>query len=436
MDQAKQERTRAKGQFTRSKKSLSEAVNHPDPSLATIERRFDDLKKRWNHVQDTHDAYAEYISDMQPEEADKLDEWIDAITNEFNDLEMVSDKKSDLLKGSHTAPTHKIVNSSTSNPTSNVGAVKVERMKFAQFDGDIRRYPQFKQEFRKHVATLYREDQRAFVLKGYLTMPVLEEVESCGEDYTAMWERLDQRFGDTGKLINAIMDEVTSLPRGRDDDVYTLQMIRTVEKAYRDLTRLETEGEMYNATTIVAIEKRMPEAMRQEWAKEVAGKVLGSKKKFLMLIECLQLWRNRLEYLSDGVRAIPRAGGTTSHVQIRDAAASPSFKRESCWIHGTGMEEEEMHPIWRCKEFIGQPLEEKIRLVEHYKACKVCLLISCPGQASPEECRRNFRCRIQGCGGIHNRLLHSFEKSVTGSSAHADTETAAQGSTLLQIQQL
>ena len=140
MEKAKQERSRAKGQFTRSKKSLSDAVNHPDPSVATIERRFDDLKKRWDHVQETHDEYAEHASDMQPEEADKLDEWIDAIAKEFEDLEMVSDKKADSikLKSSQSAPTFNKGNP-TSNATSNVGAVKVERMKFAQFDGDIRR---------------------------------------------------------------------------------------------------------------------------------------------------------------------------------------------------------------------------------------------------------------------------------------------------------
>ena len=118
--------------------------------------------------------------------------------------------------------------------------MKVEKWKFSQFDGDIRRYPQFKEEFCKHVATLYREDQRAFVLKGYLNKHVLEEVESCGEDYDAMWERLDLRFGDSGRLINIIMDEITSLPNPQNDDYATIKMIRTVEKAYRDLCRLGT----------------------------------------------------------------------------------------------------------------------------------------------------------------------------------------------------
>jgi hypothetical protein len=435
MDTAKQDRTRAKAQFTRAKKALADAVNHVDPSLDTIERRLTELKKRWDNVQDTHDAYAEHESEMTTDEASKLSEWIDSIAEEFNDMEMKSDKRKDKIRGNQS-PTgdNKTISSGNS-----VGAVKVERMKFSQFDGDIRRYPQFKEEFCKHVATLYREDQRAFVLKGYLTKHVLEEVESCGEDYDAMWERLDLRFGDSGRLINIIMDEITSLPNPQNDDYATIKMIRTVEKAYRDLCRLGTEHEMYNASTIVAIEKVMPERMREEWALQVAGKAMPSKKKFLTLLECLQLWLNRLEYLSDDVRAIPRTTGMSAHVDRGNRTPHPSYTQENCWIHDY---EEGSHPIWRCKAFYNQSVEERLRLVEKHKACKVCLLKSCTSKTSPVECRRGFgfRCRVKGCEEIHNRMLHDFPKksvsSPCSSCSHANTDASASASTLLQIQNL
>ena len=423
-------RTQAKGQFTRSKRSLSDAFNLPDVSPSTVERRFDEMKKKWDRVQDTHDVYAAYAADMSAEESDKLDEWIDAIVKEFDDMEVNSDKKVDQLKAQDTGKTSDAEIPTTS---SNASAVKVERMKFPQFDGDIRRYPQFKEEFCKHVAPLYKKEQLAFVVKSYLSSAVREEVESCGEDYLEIWKRLDQRFGDKGRLINAITDEVNSLPNGRNDDNYTLQMIRTVERAHRDLARLEAEEEMYNASTIVTIEKKMPVAMMQEWAKEVAGKTMSSKKKFLMLMDCLQTWQYRLEYVSDNVRSTPDARGTTFHIQREEIAANRYPKRESCWIHRLeGMPGE--HPIWRCREFLGQPVGERIRLVEQNKVCKVCLLTTCPGSASSADCRSRFRCRAEGCGEAHNRLLHVAKNAVSGTSSHADGEAAPQGSTLLQIQ--
>ena len=109
--------------------------------------------------------------------------------------------------------------------------------------------------------------------------------------------------GDRGRLVNKILDEVTHLSQEKDNDAVTLQMIKAVEKAYRDLKRLNAEEEMYNATMIVTIEKKMSSAMKQEWAKEVAGKDLSSKTKFLTLLECLQNWRCRIEYIADDVRS-------------------------------------------------------------------------------------------------------------------------------------
>ena len=428
MDQAKAARSQAKAQFTRSKRSLSDALNLPEISPSTVERRFNEMKKRWDVVQEAHDAFAAHEEDMGPEDAGKLDEWIDAVAKEFDNMEVASDKMLEQSKADSTARPRDPETTATS---SNVSAVKVERMKFSQFNGDIRRYPQFKEEFCKHVATLYKAEQLAFVVKSYLSAMVREEVESCGEDYLGIWKRLDQRFGDKGRLINAIMDEVNSLPSGRNDDHYTLQMIRTVEKAHRDLIRLGAEEEMHNATTIVSIEKKMPIAMKQEWAKEVAGQTLPSSKKFLMLMECLQNWQYRLEYMSDAVRSTPDATSTTLHIRQDQAGAQRSPQREMCWIHRL----EGGHPIWTCKAFLEESVAERIRLIEENKACKVCLQTSCPGSARAADCTSmsRFRCRTGGCREAHSRFLHVAKKPVTGSSAHADGDTGT-GSTILLAQ--
>jgi len=409
---------------------LADALSAPDIPITTVERRFNEFKKKWDIVQDTHGSYSSFAGDMETAEAGKLDEWIEDISNDFDQMEIKADRKIEQLKP--VAADKLREDGQKKSSEVRLSAVKVERMKFDKFEGDIRRYPQFKEEFTKHVAPSYLEEQRAFVLKGYLAPNVREEVESCGEDYGAIWKRLDQRFGDRGKIINEILNEVTLLSPGDNDDSFALQMIKVVEKAHRDLKRLRAEEEMYNATMIVTIEKRMPNSMRQEWAKEIAGKEMDSAKKFLTLLDCLQNWRNRIEYLSDGVRSVP---STKPHPvnHMHEERANPSsngnFSRQKCWIH------ELEHPVWRCREFLAQSIEGRIKLVEQYKACKVCLNTLCPGAKLTSDCNRwrNLKCLVDGCQEIHSRWLHPARK-ISGSTAHTEGGAATGGRTILQTQ--
>ena len=77
--ESKAKRTSAKSQFTRSEKKLKEALLDAESlPISLIERRLEDLKIRWNTVQDTHDEYME----SNPAEAAKTDEqeaWINGI---------------------------------------------------------------------------------------------------------------------------------------------------------------------------------------------------------------------------------------------------------------------------------------------------------------------------------------------------------------------
>lgn len=469
MEQAKRTRTAAKAQFTRTKKSLNDALTAPSSVPAsTLERRFEELKKRFDAVQDSHDSYTAFSDEMEDVESAALQQWIDELATEFDGLEIRTDEKIEQLKTSQAAIPHE--RQAKSPSTHGASALKVERMKFPKFEGGIRRYPQFKEEFLRHVAPQYQTEQLAFVLKSYLNDEVREEVESCGEDYSAVWARLDQRYGDRGRLVTKILDEVTHLQQGKNEDAFTLQMIKVVEKAHRDLARLNAEEEMYNATMIVTVEKRMPTTMKQEWAREVAGKDMSSKSKFLKLLECLQNWRCRIEYVSDDVRSTPtetrgkvfyqqddisndrstpaETKGTVSFQQgDRSNSNSTGDRRQrdgrfgtyrsggipprsKCWLHDNGSVSE-MHPIWKCKEFLGQPAEERLKLVERYKACMICLLTTCPGATSPSNCKRSFfKCNMGGCGETHNRLLHVLQK-VTGTSAHSNGDATTDSTILL-----
>ena len=60
-------RSVAKSKFTRAETILNEALGATDIPVATIQRRFDDLKKCWTAVQAAHDEYI-FSVEQKPED--------------------------------------------------------------------------------------------------------------------------------------------------------------------------------------------------------------------------------------------------------------------------------------------------------------------------------------------------------------------------------
>ena len=84
-----------------------------------------------------------------------------------------------------------------------------------------------------------------------------------------------------------------------------MQMIKIVEKAARDLDRLNLRSELHNATTISIIEQAMSTQMKHEWVRLVSVDGCNSQVKFEALLEFLSDWKSRLEYLDANIRGAP-----------------------------------------------------------------------------------------------------------------------------------
>ena len=67
--------------------------------------------------------------------------------------------------------------------------IQLDRMKFKQFDGDIRRYPRFKEDFNTHIKPLCDVKQLPFVLISYLCQELSDDVDSLGDDINEIWAR-------------------------------------------------------------------------------------------------------------------------------------------------------------------------------------------------------------------------------------------------------
>jgi hypothetical protein len=299
--------------------------------------------------------------------------------------------------------------------------VQIDRMKFRVFDGDIKKYPEFRAEFKKHLEPQCDKSQQAFVLKGYLAESVREEVSNVIDDYTEMWARLDQKYGNTGKIVDAILADVKRISLQDTSNATVLQMINVVEKANRDLERLGEHAELRNSTSISIVEQAMTKDMRHEWVKLIASKQCTSSQKFNMLLAFLGDWRNRLEYMGASIRDV--SGGSTASGKIFYAGEGerqtknqnqtrPQTKTR-CWMPHKQEADADSHPIWNCKIFLGMSRPERRRAVVENKACLRCLVTDCPGAEDAPKCTRNFNCLV--CQGLHNSRLHVD----TGATFHA-----------------
>ena len=145
MEEAKKARTLAKSGFTRAEKALSDALKLENIPLSTLDRRFNDLKSKWDLCQETHDNYAFHSEEMMAAEADGLDGWIDNLSERFSVIEIQTDEKRDAQVSKQQASIAPTGVASAGPSTS--GIVKVEKMKLPPFHGDLRHYPLFKKDF-------------------------------------------------------------------------------------------------------------------------------------------------------------------------------------------------------------------------------------------------------------------------------------------------
>ena len=148
-DEIKVQRATAKGQFTMSEKRLNEALsNLNDIPLSTLERRYNDLESKWNHVQQVH---FKYTSTVDPDTAQEdVNKWIDELAERFNAAEIEADRcieaYKDKLRSSEDSKSavqsETIVHQQLSQPTDQShntnNPIQLERIKLEKFDGDIR----------------------------------------------------------------------------------------------------------------------------------------------------------------------------------------------------------------------------------------------------------------------------------------------------------
>ena len=436
METAKKKRTVAKSQFTRYENRLKDAIVSKEIDEWTLNRRYEDLKDRWDKTQDANDEFISLLT--EPDDITQAEEWLNELCARFDAVELQVGKKLKELKPApaESASDSKPVVAESQRKTESKSIIPLKKMQFKIFTGDIRKFPLFKSEFITHVEPHYNSSQLAFILKEHLSESIQDEMSNVIDDYSMLWARLDQKFGNVGHLVDKILDDIKRLKIQDVNSEAILNMISIVEKANSDLERLGQEAELHNSTTISIIEQSMTKEMKVEWVKEIAGKpctgkAFSSRQKFTGLLEFLKGWRNRLEYMGASIREEPIVKRGDTFI-AQDKARSESKKKIRCWFHQVD-EEPGDHPIWKCKNFLKKPTHERRELATLNKACHRCLNVGCAGATDVKNCGRSFTCHVSGCNEDHNVLLHVDKGQVFHTTETSDDGTA---NPLLPLQSL
>ena len=179
--------------------------------------------------------------------------------------------------------------------------LKLEKLRFQEFDGSLGKYPMFKQDFIKLIKPNYRETEEAFARHSY-SPSVREEVEHLDDDCESIWQRLDEKYGNESKLIDLLMHDMKRLRINRDDyNVDALKLINTVEKAHCDLKAMDREGEISNAAVVAMLEEKLPKKI-DDWLEIVTGERACDIDKFPSLLKLLLKHKGIIEYKTSSIR--------------------------------------------------------------------------------------------------------------------------------------
>ena len=320
-----------------------------------------------------------------------------------------------------------VMNFKDANSTSDAAPVKergsnlqLQKIPMPSFAGNIRDYPRFKSDFEKYVLPSLKDtNAAAFVLGSCLKDEPLQLVKNVEDNIIAMWNRLDEVYGNPAKVVDIIMNEIKRLQPIQEDDFHSLiSLIDVVERGYMDLSRLNIEQEVANSQTVSIVEEKLPRDVKLAWSKKVvkSGSNIKVENKFSELLKFLQERRRLIEYTNAEIR-LP-ANETFSQMHHLG-----NYNVFACLIHAT-----DSHSTQNCRAYLAKDEKSKLELLNSNRACHLCLKPS----HFAKDCFSKKVCGKDGCTKSHHESLHKAHTQGLILST-AITNNSTSGTCLLQL---
>ena len=96
--------------------------------------------------------------------------------------------------------------------------LRMEKAKMPSFNGTVREYPQFKQDFQKQVMPTLDKDSACYILRSCSEKETAETVKGVDDDIKEMWKRLDEKYGDPAKLTDVIINTIQDIRPSKEGE--------------------------------------------------------------------------------------------------------------------------------------------------------------------------------------------------------------------------
>ena len=252
-DKARTRRNTARAVFEASYKSISHALQSkeiPNFALRDLQTQIED------EFQECKKSNAELLRLLSSESVEAETNWIATIQtfyHEINEKIVVSYTNVEEAKGTKQ------------ESTASAPFLKLEKVRMPQFDGELRKYPQFKRDFKKQVMTQTQKSDAAYILRTCLEGEPARLVNSVDDDIDEMWQLLDEKYGDPAKVADVIIDGIKGFRILREgEDKRFIDFVTLVEDGYRDLKRLGLETEITTTSSVSVIEKALPSDIKRK----------------------------------------------------------------------------------------------------------------------------------------------------------------------------
>ena len=196
----------------------------------------------------------------------------------------------------------------------------VHKIPLPTFDGKVRSYARFRKDFQEIVLPYVKKVQQPFSLRQCLPKEVIDNViGACCDNVDEMFERLDKKYGDSGKIVEAVVKEIEKCKKvEKGDKKGFITLVDVIDRAHRDLKELKLEREICNLHFMSIIESKLPGDVEMDWYRKLHARHSDNSlkiKRKTSLLEFLLVERDALEYSLSEVRK-------TREIEDRSRASS------------------------------------------------------------------------------------------------------------------
>ena len=399
-----------------------------DISKETAQMLMDEVKSSKKEVSKVKEAFDEAIN-LNPSAFNELEancnQIIKELDEKFNNLVIALFPKTAVTSPSSSST----ISSASSAP---VTYKEYAKEKIPTFDGSVRNYAQFKDEWKTCVIPGRDEKWCLIALNKHTPKQVdLRNVESLDE----AWRELDGKYGNPVNVsATLIKDFIEYSSKSHKEGSKVIDVKNEVMRLYNDLKAINEEEQLTkNQYLINQIMVKLPRIYQQLYSREKRAKLSENPNadpwiiaKDFLKEEAFRLesdlpWQldgdgketekfNKFKSNSNVKQVVNAIKAKNFDDQVKKAGPCVICQEIHTFVNKNNIENLDSK-VYKCPTFLEMNVTEKAEAVRDNKICAVCL----DYRHERTACKQKKSCKKKNCNFLHHHMLHGTSISYVNS---------------------